>query len=336
MLQVSYATSAGPSPFLAAGARLSKPPRRPAPTPFLAKVVPASVAFACCLLRQREGRAAKVPCSAVQMQETQHSRAVRQWLKEVVIGLGFCPWASPADIRVVTSMSRTANEVLADLAEEAEELWRPGSSNSKTTLVVCPHVKAWTQDFRHFHAFYTWHLDGGFAMAEPMGVKVVPFHPHFAMARAPPRMGDTIFVPGPDGQNARALVVDPDVGKDEAGEFCMAVEFETGEQGLIRHACMMAKSSEESTDQDLEDNFTSRAPRPVLHLLRIPDLERAEKEANQRKDADSDADSPAVAEDPRREIDELISPTKDVVSRNATTTQTLGPLRLAEILERCG
>ena len=27
-------------------------------------------------------------------------------------------------------------------------------------------------------------------------------------------------------------------------------------------------SPEESTDQDLEDNFTSRAPRPVLHLLR--------------------------------------------------------------------
>jgi len=259
-------------------------------------------------------------------------------LKEVVIGLGFCPWASPADIRVVTSMSRTANEVLADLAEEAQELWRPGSSHSKTTLVVCPHVKAWAQDFRHFHAFYTWHLDGGFAMAEPMGVKVVPFHPHFAMARAPPKMGDTIFVPGPDGQNARALVVDPDVGKDEAGEFCMAVEFETGEQGLIRHACMMAKSSEESTDQDLADNFTSRAPRPVLHLLRIPDLERAEREANQRKDADSsDADSlGAEGENPRREIDELISPTKDVVSRNATTTQTLGPLRLAEILEKCG
>ena len=32
-----------------------------------------------------------------------------------------------------------------------------------------------------------------------------------------------------------------------------------------------------------------------------------------RKDADSDADSPAVAEDPRREIDELISPTKDLL-----------------------
>ena len=36
-----------------------------------------------------------------------------------------------------------------------------------------------------------------------MGVKVVPFHPHFAMARAPPKMGDTIFVPGPDGADLR-------------------------------------------------------------------------------------------------------------------------------------
>ncbi|CAE7609716.1 unnamed protein product [Symbiodinium natans] len=278
-------------------------------------------------------RASRLPRSAIQAQETKHARAVRKWLEDVVIGFGFCPWAAPADIRVVTSKSSTANEVLADLAEEAEELWQPGSAGSKTTLVVCPNVKAWNQDFRHFHAFYTWHLDGGFAMAEPMGVKVVPFHPTFALARTPPKNGDTIYVPGPDGQNAKALVMDQDVGKDEAGEFCMAVQFETGEQGLIRHACVMAKASEDCTDQDLSDNFTSRAPRPVLHLLRIPDLEKAERESNQRGDSTG---STAASPDPRGEIEELISPTQDVVDRNITTAQSLGPIRLAELLERCG
>ena len=99
MMQVSYATSGGPIPALATGLRLSGPLRRPVPKRCEANVVPASVAFACCGLLRRKRRAARHACSAVRMQETQHSRAVRKWLKEVVIGLGFCPWASPADIR---------------------------------------------------------------------------------------------------------------------------------------------------------------------------------------------------------------------------------------------
>jgi len=239
--------------------------------------------------RLRSARSAVVPG------KNRHSAPVRKWLDDVVIGLGFCPWASPADeadgIRVVTSKSTTSREVFEDLIQEARGLWaeflpqsQAGQTNqtkgmAKTTLLVCPNVKAWNRDFRYFHSFYTWHLDSGFALAESLGIKVVPFHPDFALLPRGPETGDHIMVPGPDGQDASAIVLEKNAGKDEAGEYCMAVRFANGDEGLIRHASVMAQSSDQSSDDDLCRNFTSRAPRPVLHLLRLPDLMKAEREA---------------------------------------------------------
>ena len=241
----------------------------------------ASICGASCFVSRHS-----VKRSAVVVGKNQHSVPVRKWLDDVVIGLGFCPWASPADeadgIRVATSKSTTSREVFEDLVQEAKGLWdsaRGGQSTAKTTLLVCPNVKAWNRDFRYFHAFYTWHLDSGFALAESLGIKVVPFHPNFAFLSQGPETGDQIIVPGPDGQDASATVLEKNVGKDEAGEFCMAVRFSNGEKGLIRHASIMAQSSEKSSDDDICRNFTSRAPRPVLHLLRLPDLMKAEQEA---------------------------------------------------------
>lgn len=232
--------------------------------------------------RNRRGRhIIRTQRSAVVEGHNQHAVAVQKWLDDVVIGLGFCPWASPAEeaggIRIATSSSTTSAEVFDDLVQEAKGLW-VDRLKSKTTLLVCPNVKAWNRDFRYFHAFYSWYLDGGFALAES-GIKVVPFHPKFALLPQGPESGDFVMVPGPDGQDAGATVIEKNVGKDEAGEYCMAVRFANGEEGLIRHASVMAQSSDKSSDADLCRDFTSRAPRPVLHLLRLPDLLKAEQEA---------------------------------------------------------
>lgn len=229
----------------------------------------------------------RVSRKVVVLGENRHSVPVQKWLTDVVIGFGFCPWASPAEeagnLRIVTSKSTTSKEVLDDLVSEARELWmgarETGDTRAKTTLLVCPHVPAWNKDFRHFHAFYTWHLDGGFALAESLGIKVVPFHPDFALLQRGPETGDFVLVPGPDGEDAEAQVIEKNVGKDEANEYCMAVRFANGEEGLIRHASVMAQPSSQAREEDLCRNFTSRAPRPVLHLLRLPDLIRAEQEA---------------------------------------------------------
>ena len=177
-------------------------------------------------------RAVRVARAALVRSETRHSRPVRRWLEDVVIGLGLCPWAAKG-ARVVTSKARSSVEVLEDLQVEAKELWQ---GESTTSLVVCPHVEAW-QSFVHFHAFYTWHLDNGFGLQE-LGVKVVPFHPKFALRSKGFQLGDQVQVPGPDGQLASAEVLSPDVGCDEEGEPCMAVRFQGGEEGLLRHASL--------------------------------------------------------------------------------------------------
>ncbi|CAJ1438787.1 unnamed protein product [Effrenium voratum] len=309
---------------------------------------------------------------AVTRRADQHSRAVQRWLQDVVIGLGFCPWAAPAEedggIRIVTSSARNSQGVFEDVVREAEELWQPGDA-SRTTLLVCPFVEAWNQDFRYFHAFYNWYLDAGFGLAE-QGIKVVPFHPHFAFLEQGPENGDYVQLPGPDGQDAQAQVLERNAGKDEAGEFCMAVQFDSGEKGLIRHASVLAKPSRESGEQDLCQNFTSRSPRPVLHLLRIPDLARAERDAakesgEKRKlkseedleqlelelDMEAEADAEAALrrgqvssvgwkkgkkELVEKELQQRASPTQAILERNEFTTSSLGHLRLAELLENCG
>ncbi|CAE8627974.1 unnamed protein product, partial [Polarella glacialis] len=106
------------------------------------------------------------------------------------------------------------------------------------------------------------------------------------------------------------------VGEDEAGEPCMAVRFEAGEEGLVRHAALMARSSgcpasgsPGDPNEDTCRHFASRAPRPVLHLLRIGDLEKVEEEGE---------------------------PSDEVVERNEFKTMTMGAKKLDEMLKDCG
>ncbi|CAE6942466.1 PPOX [Symbiodinium sp. KB8] len=84
----------------------------------------------------------------------EHAAAVRSWLDKLVIGMNLCPWAGKTDesggIRVVTSLGSAPSEVLEDLQREASALpcepdARPGAAT--TSLVVCPHVKAWQVQF---------------------------------------------------------------------------------------------------------------------------------------------------------------------------------------------
>ena len=304
-----------------------------------------------------------------------HSLPVQKWLNEVVLALGFCPWAQTANeaggIRVVTSKSTTSKEVLDDLISEAKELWT--SETGQTSLVVCPNVQAWNQDFRFFHAFFTWYLDSGFALVENLGIRVVAFHPAFALQTKGPETGDVVMVPGPDGQDAEAQVIEKNVGTDETGDYCMAVRFANGEEGLIRYAALMAKPSSQSSDIDLCENFTSRAPRPVLQLLRIPDLIKAEEELSKslglkgepkemeeldkkttgsafrnreenvtRKKGQEQGEAmtrqrirTSQKEDGPKESVKLRSATQSIADQNAIKVQSLGPLRLTEILENC-
>lgn len=242
-----------------------------------------------------------------------HAVAVQRWLDEFVVGMGFCPWAGTAQdaggVRVVTTSAAELEGVMRDLVLEAKRCARAGGGNA-TTLLVCPEVKAW-EDFRAFHSFFVWNLDSGFALVDAFGIKVVPFHPAYALGSTPGvKAGDVVSLPGPDGSEARCKVLAEFAGTDEAGESCMAVRFEgSGEEGLVRHTALLARRlrpGERGEDSDL----ASRSPRPLLHLLRVGDLDRALAEAG--------------------------GDTTELLKRNEKRAQELGSGGVDKLLAECG
>lgn len=209
--------------------------------------------------------------------------AVRCWLNEFVIRLDFCPWAKTADaaegIRITSSLSSTVEGVLADLKAEAAALRDGSKAAARTTLLVCPKVEAW-QDFRCFHAFFVWYLDNGFALGDEYGVKVVPFHPQYALeSDLKYKVGDRVIIPGADGNAAVGHVLNLFAGIDDVEESCFTVLLESGQEATVRHAAMLARAPSAPADEDDVLNVSSRAPRPVLHLLRMDDMDKALKDA---------------------------------------------------------
>lgn len=113
---------------------------------------------------------------------------VRRWLDEYIIRHHLCPWASRADegggLRIIVSRADTEAGVLVDLKREAKRLVKPPPPPAApppalaTTLLVCPGVREWAEDFAQFDTF----VRG----ATQDGVSLVAFHPNFARWRAAP------------------------------------------------------------------------------------------------------------------------------------------------------
>ena len=101
----------------------------------------------------------------------QHAAEVEEWALRIPIGLGLCPWAGKSHnsgaLRVVTCEGTSPAEVAKTMRREisvyadADE-GRGGERGAKrasrlppwsTTLVVCPHVAPWNDDFAPFDAF---------------------------------------------------------------------------------------------------------------------------------------------------------------------------------------
>eukprot|EP00929_Paragymnodinium_shiwhaense_P006120 TRINITY_DN10896_c0_g1_i6.p1 TRINITY_DN10896_c0_g1~~TRINITY_DN10896_c0_g1_i6.p1 ORF type:complete len:243 (-),score=21.47 TRINITY_DN10896_c0_g1_i6:84-812(-) len=145
----------------------------------------------------------------------EHAVAVESWMKELVIGHEFCPWARPAQtkghIRIASSSALDEEEAYEDLLREAGELPGPISEpltgEATTTVVVYPHVAAW-KDFDTFNDFFGNVLENGTALAN-VGLKVVAFHPEFSarpLYGAGFEEGDSIQLTGSDGEEISCVV----------------------------------------------------------------------------------------------------------------------------------
>ena len=147
-----------------------------------------------------------------------YSSSVRDWTEKVPIGMNLCPWAKLSQkegrIKYVTCHEeiQTPQEASTIIWNEIEKLLgnshRECNSNNNinnnnsqrnnrslppwsTTLVICPHVKAWKNDFKAFEAFVNTFGNNGKKSEQPpsppkAGIALVPFHPHFLRWRGLP------------------------------------------------------------------------------------------------------------------------------------------------------
>eukprot|EP00435_Cladocopium_sp_Y103_P034533 s1155_g8.t3 len=211
-----------------------------------------------------------------------HTQAIQRWVREVIIGYNFCPYAQPTasngHIRVVTSNAEAPEEILPDLDAEAARL--PSGSlkdlaegEPATTLVVCPHVKAW-QSFESFQEFYQGQLMNGYFFAEK-DIYMVSFHPQYGKGRTI-ETGDVIEV-----GDQQAIVRDGAAGFSESGNPVAMVQLSDGQehwQILLDPATWAERAEtyiELSQPVDATEELVSKAPRVALHLLRNCDLEEA-------------------------------------------------------------
>ena len=112
---------------------------------------------------------------------------VEQWLKNVVIGLNLCPFASrPFDdnrVRIQISESTTEEELLQDLADEIKLLDQSPAQELETTLLV---VSEFLSDFEDYNQF----LDMVDLLLEQFNwtglYQIASFHPDYQFAETEP------------------------------------------------------------------------------------------------------------------------------------------------------
>lgn len=145
---------------------------------------------------------------ALSVEEQTAAIDVRRWLDRYIIRHRLCPWARMADagggVRIVVSKAKNERAVVADLQREARRLLEPPPPPARppprlaTTLLVCPSVSTWTDDFVRFDEFVKDVQDNVLS-----GIRLVAFHPNFSRWRvAEPGTSDELNV----GDNVTAYV----------------------------------------------------------------------------------------------------------------------------------
>ncbi|MDQ5902961.1 MAG: uncharacterized protein QG672_548 [Pseudomonadota bacterium] len=139
--------------------------------------------------------------------------ATQVWLERVVIGLNLCPFAKAVhvkkQIRYAVTAAQTADELLAELAQELQLLSATDAKTLDTTLLIHPQAMG---DFLDFHFF----------LAE-----------------------------------ADALIRNQ------------------GFDGVFQIASLHPRYEFAGSDAEDIENYTNRAPYPMLHLLREASIDRA-------------------------------------------------------------
>lgn len=248
-----------------------------------------------------------------QCKEDEYTAQVRCWAEKVPIGLGLCPWAIKSQrqrrLKYVACEGSTPSDVARMIISEAKALCPAGNVDDvpplSSALIVCPHVKAWNNDFRLFDDFVK-----SFGMRVPSAeqiilrdqedvescldllqqVTLVSFHPEFLRWRGLPKgikAGSVVQShKGISGFQKSRRAYTATVVETQNSVFCqrrIKVQFHDDlKQQYVATDWLVApvvvKGGNGDCDDSnllgppLPDNAMHRAPHPTVHLIRNEDL----------------------------------------------------------------
>jgi uncharacterized protein len=114
-------------------------------------------------------------------------RDTRRWLERAVIGLNLCPFAKAVHVKrqihYAVSAATDAQQLLADLAKELDDLMATDAASRETTLLIIP---GWLHDFLEFNDF----MDEAERLLGSRNlngvIQLASFHPLFQFAGTAP------------------------------------------------------------------------------------------------------------------------------------------------------
>ena len=239
--------------------------------------------------------------------DDKYEAQLRQWTKQIPIGLGLCPWAGKSErqgrLKYTTCEAISPSNVAIQILKEAKELIRSDDvAPLSTTLVICPHVAAWNQNFT---VFDSWVKDFGTSnklllLKEEQEdllqkVTMVSFHPNFLRWRGLPKgftIGSTVQSYKPIGGVQKSSQMFPativETANSAFGLRKIRVRFHDDQKeryvptDWFTNAVAPSQSGldnegfnalpEGNIGPPLPDNAMHRAPYPTIHLIRNEDL----------------------------------------------------------------
>lgn len=224
-----------------------------------------------------------------------HSKYViqtRQWTERIPIGLGLCPWAGKSlrsgGLQINACNAHEAADVGPFVLEAARQLCESSSPSKEwtTTLVVCPHVSGWRDDFARFDAHVQTFKDAAHSgdVRDVLNqLTLVAFHPNFTRWHAlPPSIGVGSLVrchrgmcgfeKSKDAHLAKIIKTD---GTNFGGrKVKVRFDCDDGKEQFLPIDWLVSDSDGNplAKGETLPDNAMHRAPYPTIHLIRNADL----------------------------------------------------------------
>mmetsp|Transcript_28152 Transcript_28152/g.81389 ORF Transcript_28152/g.81389 Transcript_28152/m.81389 type:complete len:292 (+) Transcript_28152:93-968(+) len=226
-----------------------------------------------------------------------HIAQTQRWTQRIPIDLGLCPWAGKSmrldRLRIIVCNGTSSINVGAFLCDEAQQLCEATTPEWSTTLVVCPHVAEWQDEFDSFDRYVqTFKAEQKYILKSDESnpnesnmleqLTFVAFHPNFTRWHDLPKdIGFGSVVHSHRGMCGFEKSVKPSLANIIETDGCnfgkrkVKVQFENdGKEQFVPTDWLISDEDGNPLPkgEPLPDNAMHRAPHPTIHLIRNADL----------------------------------------------------------------